>query len=53
MSVLIEESKEEYSIGHTDNYIKVIIDTKLNNNTFYDIKINSVVKTDVKGIYNS
>ena len=32
-----EEIKDEYSIGHTDNFIKVIIDEKLEPNKFYKI----------------
>ena len=53
LSVLIEEVKEDYVVGHTDNYIKVKIDKKLDNNKFYNIKIKDIVKTNVKGIYES
>lgn len=53
LSLLIEEVKDNESIGHTDNYIKIIIDKRLNNNTFYNVKIDSIVKTSVKGIYES
>ncbi|MBQ3021096.1 MAG: tRNA (N(6)-L-threonylcarbamoyladenosine(37)-C(2))-methylthiotransferase MtaB [Bacilli bacterium] len=51
VNVLIEEVKDNISLGHTDNYIKVIIDKRLDNNKFYNVVINDVVKTDVKGIY--
>ena len=53
IDVLIEEVKEDYVIGHTDNYIKVKVNALLENNKFYNIKINEIVKTDVKGIYES
>ena len=49
IDVLIEEVKEKKSIGHTDNYIKVIINEELKHNNFYKIKINKVDKTDVYG----
>jgi len=51
IDVLIEEVKDNYVVGHTDNYIKVKINKILENNKFYKIKINEIVKTDVKGIY--
>ena len=50
LDVLIEENKDEYSIGHTDNYIKVLINNKLEHNKFYKIKITSIVNNIVKGI---
>jgi len=53
IDVLIEEVKEDYVVGHTDNYIKVKINEFLDNNKFYKVKINEIVKTDVKGIYES
>jgi len=53
IDVLIEEVKEDYVVGHTDNYIKVRINKVLENNKFYNIKIKEIVKTDVKGIYES
>jgi len=49
--VLIEETKENTSIGHTDNYIKVTINKSIKQNSMVKIYINDVVKTDVKGIY--
>ena len=53
IEVLIEEIKDDISIGHTDNYIKVMIENNLTNNKFYNIKIIDVVKTNVKGIYET
>ena len=53
IDVLIEEIKEDYVVGHTDNYIKVKINKVLETNKFYNIKIDEIVKTDVKGIYES
>jgi len=52
VDVLIEEVRDNKSIGHTDNYIKVIVDDVLKQNKIINIKIKDVVKTDVKGIYN-
>ena len=37
--VLIEEADNEKSVGHTDNYIKVVIPQKLISNQFYNIEI--------------
>ena len=51
--VLIEEVNDNMSIGHTSNYIKVIIDKKLEHNKFYKVRINNVVNKEVKGIYES
>ena len=53
MDVLIEEVKDTYSIGHTDNFIKVIIDNKLKPNTFYKIKLINCVNKEVKGIIHT
>ena len=50
VDVLIEEVRKGISIGHTDNYIKVIIEEELEHNNIVKVKINDVVKTDVKGI---
>lgn len=38
VSVLIEEIKDGKSIGHTSNYLKVIIDKELEKNKIYDIE---------------
>lgn len=51
LDVLIEEKHDNKSIGHTDNYIRVIINEILDNNKFVNIKINSIVKNEVKGTY--
>ena len=51
LSVLIEEVYDEYSIGHTDNYIKVKVNKSLKNNMFVNVSIDSIVKTEVKGTY--
>lgn len=50
LKVLIEETKDNVSIGHTDNYIKIFIEQKLLHNTFYDVKIQEIVNNEVKGI---
>ena len=39
VNVLIEESNTKRSIGHTENYLKVIINKKLKENTCYDVII--------------
>ena len=49
LEVLVEEVFSKQSIGHTDNYIKVIINEELEHNKFVNIKIESVVKNEVKG----
>ena len=53
MLVLIEEIKDGKSIGHTDNFIKVIIEEELQSNTFYNVKITNIVNKEVKGIIKS
>lgn len=47
--VLIEEVKDEISIGHTSNYLKVLIDEKLETNKTYNVKITEVYQECVKG----
>ncbi len=37
VDVLIEEVKDNYSVGHTSNYLKVIIPEKLNRNQIYEV----------------
>ena len=44
LPVLIEEEKDDYSYGHTDNYIRVKVDKKYKHNQVYKIKI---TKTNV------
>lgn len=50
LKVLIEDTKDNVSIGHTDNYIKIFVEQKLLHNKFYDIKIQEIVNNEVKGI---
>ena len=52
LDVLIEEIKNNISIGHTSNYIKVIIKDKLEHNKFYKVKIISNVNNEVNGVIN-
>ena len=42
VEVLIEVSKDGYSIGHTTNYLQVKINKKLEHNTFVSVKITSI-----------
>ena len=53
LDVLIEEVRDNKSIGHTDNYIKVIIDEIIEHNNIVSVRISEVVKVGVKGIYNN
>ena len=50
IEVLVEEVKDNISIGHTSNYIKVIINEKLEHNKFYNVYINNIDKNNVYGI---
>lgn len=49
LSVLVEEVFDKYCTGHTDNYIKVIINKKLEHNKFYDVKIIKVDNCNTYG----
>lgn len=49
LSVLIEQVYDNYSIGHTSNYIKVIINEKLNHNETYLVKITKIDNLNVYG----
>ena len=49
LEVLVEENINGKSIGHTSNYIKVEIDSTLNRNEFYKVRITSIEKEYVKG----
>ena len=49
LSVLVEEVFAKYCTGHTDNYIKVIINKKLEHNKFYNVKIIKVDNCNVYG----
>ena len=51
LNVLVEEVYDNYSVGHTDNYIKVIINNKLEKNKLLEVRIDNVVNTEVKGTY--
>ena len=42
VEVLIEVSKDGYSIGHTTNYLQVKINKELEHNTFVSVKITSI-----------
>lgn len=50
LDVLIEEVFDNYSVGHTSNYIKVRIEEKLEHNKDYLVKIISVNGLTVNGI---
>lgn len=49
LCVLVEEVFDKYCTGHTDNYIKVIINKKLEHNKFYNVKIIKVDNCNVYG----
>ncbi len=48
--VLVEENKENESIGHTDNYLKVVIDSKVEINSLVEVLITERVDNSLKGI---
>ena len=48
LNVLVEEVFDDYSVGHTDNYIRVIINSRLEHNNDYNIKI---IKIDGINVY--
>jgi len=50
VKVLIEENNENYSIGHTSNYLKIYVNEKLKRNEFYNIKITKVDGDKIFGI---
>lgn len=43
VEVLIENSKGDYSDGHTSNYLHVRIEKKLSPNTFYQVRLTKVI----------
>lgn len=49
VNVLIEENEGKISIGHTENFLKVIVDEILEPNKCYDVKIVDSDITYVKG----
>ena len=42
VEVLVEETKEDHSIGHTDNYLNIKINKLLPKNTFVQVKITKI-----------
>ena len=48
--VLIEEVKDDTSIGHTSTYLKVLVNKSLERNKFYDITITQAFNDHVIGI---
>lgn len=50
LNVLIEESNDNNSVGHTSNYIKVIVDKKLEVNQNYQVLITEIDKDHVKAL---
>ena len=52
MAVLVEEHKGGRSIGHTSNYLKVVIETKVPTNEFYNVKITNASSSEVTGKIN-
>ena len=49
LNVLVEEVFDDHSTGHTDNYIKVIINSKLEHNKDYNVKITKIDGINVYG----
>lgn len=49
LDVLIEESGNQYSIGHTQNYLKVMIDGPQTSNELYEVRITSWENNYLKG----
>ena len=48
VNVLIEEVKDGKSIGHTSNYLRVIIDEELVPNNEYDVVVTELYQESVK-----
>ena len=42
VEVLVEVSKEGYSVGHTSNYLQVKVNGNIEHNTFINVKITSI-----------
>ena len=49
VEVLIEQSGDSYSIGHTDNYLKVRINRNIPSNTLVKVKINNLNNLVLEG----
>ena len=52
MDVLVEEHKDGRSIGHTSNYLKVVIKGEVPTNEFYNVKITNASSSEVTGEIN-
>ena len=50
VNVLVEETFDDYSVGHTENFLKVIINKKLEKNNNYTVLINKADSDQVYGI---
>ncbi len=50
VEVLVEKVKDNSSIGHTDNYLNVIINEKLEPNTLVKVKIKKRNNTNLEGV---
>lgn len=50
VNVLVEEIFDDYSVGHTENFLKVIINKKLEKNNNYTVLINKADSDQVYGI---
>lgn len=48
LEVLVEENKEGMAIGHTSNYLHVLIDKELETNKIYQVKIYECYQESVK-----
>ena len=49
MPIIVETTKDGITRGHTDNYILVEVDEKLEEGSMVEVKITSVDKQVVKG----
>lgn len=48
-TIIIEEYKNGYFIGHTSNYIKVYVKEKVNLNEIYNVKLKNIYKDGILG----
>ena len=51
LEVLIEKGSQEYSVGHTDNYLKVKINKFIKSNTLINVKIIKLDNLVLEGVY--
>ena len=49
VEVLVEEVKDNISVGHTSNYLKIAINGELEKNEFYNVKIKNIVEEIIWG----